>query len=87
MLSPDATDWDLILKSQKEVMTNNQYIINEQIFNITRSSVDEVNEIITYDNEICKGVNLKNLETYVTYTSCIEEADFEIVRAFQMDKN
>ena len=63
--SADAIDWGLILKSQKEIIitnNNNQYIINDQILNITRSSIDKVNEIVMYINEISKCVNSENLE-------------------------
>lgn len=88
--SPDAIDWDSILKTQNEIITNNnnQYVINEQIFNITRTSVNKVDEMIAYANSISKNINSESLEILTSNKLLvIKEQISEMVRASQMAKN
>lgn len=87
--SPDATDWDNILRSQNELVNNNnnQYLINHKLFNATQEAVMRVNSMITHVNAIDKGINAESSEMLISNKILIiKEQISEIVRASQMAK-
>ena len=53
--------------NSEEAERNNNNQCNDQIFNITRSSIDKVNEMIAYANEISKSVNRKSRDPSASF--------------------
>ncbi|XP_046807886.1 uncharacterized protein LOC124420092 [Lucilia cuprina] len=87
--SPDAIDWDNILQRQDKIVANNnnQYIINEQIFNISQASIGKLNEIVSYTNSINKRMDSENMEIFLSNKiHVLKEQISEIVRVSQMAK-
>lgn len=87
--SPDATDWDTVLRSQNEIIANSnqQYVINRSLFNATNEAIERVNDLITYVNSIEKGTNAGNPEILMLARALVlREQISEIVRAAQMAK-
>lgn len=52
--SPDAADWNAILKAQKDVIANTdlQIRINTRLFNSTHESVQQINKMVERVNAI-----------------------------------
>lgn len=83
--SPDATDWDEILKSQDRIIENNneQYRINTAITNKIQKLLDQHNEILLHldDNthEVFQQMMFNRLQI-------VKEEVKEIIRATQLAK-
>lgn len=81
--TPDATDWDSVLSSQNNIVTNNnqQYKINKEIMSVT-------NQIIKNYNKILDQINDKPNDMYeqmiFNKLSIIKEAISEIILATQL---
>ncbi|XP_053968042.1 uncharacterized protein LOC128869498 [Anastrepha ludens] len=88
--SPDATDWDTILRSQNDVIanSNHQFKINEELFNATRESMNQINQMTRYVNTIGKEVGTTAAETVLlNRIQILKEEISEVVRACQMAKS
>lgn len=83
--SPDASDWDEILKSQNQIVENNneQYKINNALMETSQQILNEYNKIIRHLNENSR----ENFEQ-ITFNRLliIKEEIKEIVRAAQLAK-
>lgn len=87
--SPDAADWDYILRSLNEVVNNNnhQYRVNEKLFNGTREAIEKANEMMVHVNAISKSVKEENLELLdLSKVLILKEQVSEVVQACQMAK-
>lgn len=88
--SPDATDWDRLLEKQTDIIQNNnqQYAINEKLFDTTREITEKINKIIQgYSNAVEKGLTNQLRHDLLDKVIILKEAVNEIVRACQMAKN
>lgn len=81
--SPDATDWDTILKSENKIINNNnqQYKINREIMKITNEIVKEYNQIL---DQLNTKTNDKFEQMMYNKLSIIREAVNEITLAAQL---
>lgn len=83
--SPDATDWDNLLKTQNVIIenNNNQYKINERLTAVTQEIMENYNKII-------ERINNSNIDKYeqMMYNklTLIKEEVLEIVAAAQLAK-
>lgn len=85
--SPDATDWNQILSSQDDIIENNnqQYRINEKLFNVSLEATRRINLLITRFNNIDKETESSSTENDVLdKVLIVKEEVNEIVRACQM---
>ncbi|GBP00110.1 Retrovirus-related Env polyprotein from transposon gypsy [Eumeta japonica] len=83
--NPDATDWNSILKSQENIIVNNneQYKINKELQRTTNQAVRKINEIISRINNITSGKDYTLLEqTTINEVIILKDEINEIVRAF-----
>ncbi|XP_036332476.1 uncharacterized protein LOC118743820 [Rhagoletis pomonella] len=88
--SPDAADWDYILRSMNDVVVNNnhQYRVNEKLFNVTREAIEKANEMMLHINAINKNISEENLELLdLSKVLILKEQVSEIVQACQMAKS
>lgn len=88
--SPDASDWNSILKSQNAIISNNndQYKINAQLLKTTNEVVRKTNEIILRMNEISSGKEAERIEQgTLNQILILKDAINEIVRACQLAKS
>lgn len=85
--SPDATDWNQILASQDDIIENNnqQYRINEKLFNVSLEATRRINQLISRFNNIDKETESSSTENDVlNKVLIVKEEVNEIVRACQM---
>lgn len=88
--SPDATDWDALLKEQTYITENNnqQYIINRKLLDKTQEVTDKINKLIErYNNAIQKTETDKLRHDLLDKILILKEGINEIVRACQLAKN
>lgn len=87
--SPDATDWNEIMRSQDSLVSNNnlQYKINSEISTKTQELLRTINGIITTTNDIL-GYNIqaKSSQEIQHKVTILKEDVGELVRACQMAK-
>lgn len=83
--SPDATDWDNIIKSQDEIISNNneQYKINTKLMESTNAMIDQYNRIIKHLDERDNG---KFEQMLFNRLSILKQEINEIVLAEQLAK-
>lgn len=85
--SPDATDWNQILESQDDVIENNnqQYKINEKLFNVSLEATRRINLLVTRFNNIDRETESSGTENDVLNKVLIVKEEInEIIRACQM---
>lgn len=88
--SPDAADWNQILKSQNEIIVNNnqQYKVNDRLLNISLETNRKLNQLISRFNNIDKETDLSLIEHDILHrTLIVKEEINEIIRACQMAKS
>lgn len=88
--NPDATDWNMILKSQNEIINNNneQYKVNTQLLNTTNEVVRKTNELLNKMNEINNGNEAERIsQGTVNQVLVLKDAINEVVRACQLAKS
>lgn len=83
--SPDATDWDQIVKSQNQVINNNnqQYKINRVLMETSQQMLNEFNKIVEHLKE---DEDDKMQQTLYNRLTLIKEEVKEIIRAVQLAK-
>lgn len=84
--SPDATDWNQILASQDDIIENNnqQYRINEKLFNVSLEATTRINQLISRFNNIDKETESSSTENDVlNKVLIVKEEVNEMVRACQ----
>lgn len=88
--SPDATDWNSVLKSQENIIVNNneQYKINKELQQTTNQAVKRINEITSRLNNITSRKDYTLLEqSTINEIIILKDEINEIVRACQMAKS
>lgn len=83
--SPDATDWDQIIKSQNHIIDNNnqQYKINNALMTTARQILNEYNKIVDHLHE---DSDEKIQQILFNRLTIIKEEIKEIIRAAQLAK-
>lgn len=87
--SPDATDWGKLLQTQADIIENNndQYKINEKLFETTHEVMNKVNKMIDgYNNALQEGEAERLRHDLLNKVLILKEGVNEIVRACQMAK-
>ncbi|XP_054747149.1 uncharacterized protein LOC129252967 [Anastrepha obliqua] len=87
--SPDALDWDEILRSQNEIIDNNnlQYKVNSEIFKKTEELLQVVNGIATATNDVLGRTHQAKFSQEIQHKLMILKDDVsELIRACQMAK-
>lgn len=88
--SPDSTDWNNILRSQENIIINNneQYRINEELGQKTNQVIKKINELITKINNITSGKDYTLIEQgTINEVTILKDEVNEIVRACQLAKS
>lgn len=88
--SPDSTDWNNILRSQENIIENNneQYKINKELQQTTNQVAKKINEIITRLNNITSGKDYTLIEqSTINEIIILRDEINEIVRACQLAKS
>lgn len=87
--NPDAADWDSVLKSEQNIIENNnqQYVINDRLFKASQEAISKVNAMVArFHNE----VNATSVEKFISQVlrqiMVIKDEVNEIMRACQMAK-
>lgn len=83
--SPDATDWDQIIKSQNQIIDNNnqQYKINNELMNTAHEILKEYNKIVDLLHDDSEE---KTHQILFNRLTLIKEEIKEIIRAAQLAK-
>lgn len=87
--SPDASDWDEVLRSQDSLVLNNnqQYRVNNEIFKKTHELLQVVNGMVTVTNGILGHDHVMKLSEEILHKVMILKDDVnEFVQACQMAK-
>ncbi|XP_017486442.1 PREDICTED: SWI5-dependent HO expression protein 3-like [Rhagoletis zephyria] len=87
--TPDALDWDEVLRSQDASVTNNnlQYKVNSEIFKKTQELLQAVNGIATATNPILGRNNLAKASQEIEHKVATLNDDVnELIQACQMAK-
>lgn len=88
--SPDADDWDKLLSSHNQILTNNnlQYKINSNLFKATEEALSKVSLALTTSNKIDEEIEAERfIQNILHKLAILRDQVGEICRACELAKN